>query len=88
MEVLLEAIFTVIFEGSIEGSKMKTLPMWVRILCATIVIFVFLSIVGILGFLSVKIWNEYYHIPSVLFLIVDFVLIAFTIKRIKKEIKR
>ena len=53
---------------------MKTLPMLVRILCATIVIFIFLFVIGILGFLSIKIRNGYYHIPSVLFLIVDLLL--------------
>lgn len=88
MEILFEIIITVIFEGSIEGMKMKKLPMWFRILCAIIVGFMFTFVISILGFLSIIIWNEYYHIPSILFLILDLVLILFTIKKVKKEITR
>lgn len=85
MEILFEIILTVIFEGSVEGMKTKKLPMWVRILCTIIVSCMFTFVISILGFLSIIIWNEYYHIPSILFLILDLVLILFTIKKVKKR---
>jgi hypothetical protein len=83
--MLIEIIISLVFEGSVEVLKIKNLPTWVRILCAAIVGLMFLLVVGIIGFLAVAMWNQYYNIPSALFLIISFVFIVLAVKKIKSR---
>jgi hypothetical protein len=83
MGMLIEIIIGLIFEGSVEVLKIKDLPTWVRILCAAIAGGMFLFIVGIIGFLAVAMWNQYYSIPSILFLAFALAFIIIAIKKIK-----
>jgi hypothetical protein len=84
MGFIFELIFEIILEGSIEGIKNGKIPMWIRIVCAIFVSTIFLFVIGIIGILAIKIWNDYYHIPSILFLILDLALVILIIKKIKK----
>lgn len=86
MDLLLEIIFSIIFEGSIEVMQGKKIPVFIRILCAIIAGLIFLFTIGIIGFVAISIWNEYYHIPSILFFILDLAFTLFAIKKIKNEL--
>ena len=84
MDLLFELIFSIIFEGSIEGMKSKKIPLWIRIICTIMVVAIFSFVISIIGLLAVAMWNEYHHIPSVLLSIVDLLFIIFGIKKVKK----
>jgi hypothetical protein len=89
MEILLELILGFVFEGAMEGMKSKAAPLWLRILCAVLFIAVFLVAVGSIGVVSIFImWDKFYHIPSVLLLLLDFALIAFAVKKVKNIFDR
>jgi hypothetical protein len=89
MEILLELILGFIFEGAMEGMKSKAIPIWLRILCALLFIAVFLVAIGSIGVFSVFImWDTFYHIPSVLLLLLDFALIAFAVKKVKSIVEK
>lgn len=85
MEILVELILTIIFEGSTEGAKTKRFPLWLRILCAIIAAFLFLFILGTVLLVAVLFWNKFYHIPSIGFLLLAMFWIAMAIKTIKSK---
>ncbi len=57
MEYLIEFLFELVIEGSIEASKSPKLPKWVRYPLIVIIAFFFLAVIGLVflaGFLSLK----------------------------------
>lgn len=86
MYILLEIIFDIIFEGSINGVKSKKVPLWIRILCGIIFGLIFLFVVGIMALVSVLMWNQYYNIPSVLFILIDSVFVISAVKKLKRSL--
>ncbi len=91
MELLLEIIFDLILEGSVEVAKNRKISKWIRY---PLVVLISLFIIAIIGLLTVigfalifKGENRYAKLGGILFLIFDIILIISAIKNIKKEIK-
>ncbi len=80
MELIIEFIFELIFEGGIEISKSSKVPKWIRYPLSVIILLFFIAIIGIIlleGILSLK---ENILIGIFLILIGLFMLIMSTIK--------
>jgi biotin transporter BioY len=88
VEYLVEIIIEIIFEGSSEGMKNKKIPMWLRIVCTIIVSLIFLFAIGIIGLVAIAIWEDYYHIPSILFFALDIVIITCTVLKIRNSVNK
>ena len=58
MEVLIEALFELVIEGTIGLSKSKKVPMPIRILCGVLIVTVFAAVVFVIGFVGISILKE------------------------------
>lgn len=58
MEVLIEALFELVIEGTIGLSKSKKVPMPIRILCGMLIVTVFAAVVFVIGFVGISILKE------------------------------
>lgn len=58
MELLIEAVFSLVIEGTIGLSKSKKVPMPIRILCAVFLLLVITAAILLIGFVGVSILKE------------------------------
>ena len=58
MEVLIEALFELVIEGTIGLSKSRKVPMPIRILCGVLIVTVFAAVVFVIGFVGISILKE------------------------------
>jgi TRAP-type C4-dicarboxylate transport system permease small subunit len=65
----------------------KKLPIWLRILCATILGLIFLFILGVTVIFAILLWSKCYNIPSFLLLGISLWWVILTIRKVKKWIK-
>ena len=54
MEVLFEILFEIIVEGSLEASRDKKVPLWIRIIAGLILIAVYGGLVGFLIYEGIR----------------------------------
>ena len=54
METLLEIIYEIIFEGLIYIGTRRNVPIVLRVLCALLVLFVYLGIVGVMLYIGLR----------------------------------
>jgi len=83
LEIILEFIVDLVFELSVEGATSKNIPFWLRLVCAFVVGLVFAFIIAIIIFLAFQIWEVYYHLPSILLLLLALSLIIGLIIKFK-----
>lgn len=86
MEILIEFIFDLIFEGAMEGIKSKTLPKAIRIFLLSIVIAVSVSVMILFSFLAFKLTLSI--IGRLLLLCISAAMAVFIIKLLKKYNER
>ena len=58
MEVLFEILFEIIVEGSLEASRDKKVPLWIRIIAGLILIAVYGGLVGFLIYEGIRSVNR------------------------------
>ena len=57
MEVLFEILFEIIVEGSLEASRDKKVPLWIRIITGLVLIAVYGGLVGFLIYEGIRSMN-------------------------------
>ncbi len=87
MEILFEFIFELLFEGSVEVAKSRSLSKWIRYPVIALLSLCFIAVVllfFVLGiFLIIK--NESYSLfLGLVFLIIDVLFVVSIIKKIKE----
>ena len=90
MELLLEILFDLIVEGSVEVAKDRKISKWIRYPAVVLISLFIIAIIGLLtliGFALILKGDRYAKLAGILFLIFDIILIISAIKNIKKEIK-
>ncbi|MBQ9659155.1 MAG: hypothetical protein IJV31_10420 [Clostridia bacterium] len=90
MELLLEFIFTLIFEGSIEVAKDRKISKWIRYPLIILLSVFFISVIGLIIYVSIgMILSKEHYSPlgGILLLAFVIILIVSAIRSIKKEIK-
>ncbi len=90
MELLLEIIFDLIVEGSVEVAKNVRISKWIRYPIVALISLFIIAIIGLLTFIGFALifkGDTYAKLAGILFLIFDIILIISAIKNIKKEIK-
>ncbi len=90
MEILLEIIFDLIVEGSVEVVKNRKVSKWIRYPIVVLIYLFIIAIIGLLTFIGFALifkGDRYAKLGGILFLIFDIILIISAIKNIKKEIK-
>lgn len=88
MDLLIEFIFELLFEGSIEITKSKKESKWIRYPLIVLLSFFILAIILLIAFLGIKILlsDKSYSIFCGLFLImIDIIFIVSIVKTINKE---
>ncbi len=91
MELLLEIIFELIVEGSIEVSKNRKISKWIRYPLVVLISLFIIAIIGFLifvGFVLILEEDRYAKLGGILFLIFDIILIISAVRNIKKEMKK
>ena len=58
MELLIEAVFSLVIEGTIGLSKSRKVPMPIRILCAVFIFLVLAAVLFLIGFIGISILKE------------------------------
>lgn len=58
MEYLFEFILELAFESSVEASKNPRVPKWIRLLLITIIVLLFLGVIGIVFFTGILMLKE------------------------------
>ena len=58
MEILMEVLFELIFEGGYELSKSKKIPKWIRYPLIGLILLGFILIFLLIVFVGILIWNE------------------------------
>ncbi len=90
MELLLEIIFELIVEGSVEVAKNRKISKWIRYPLVVLISLFIIAIIGLLTFVGFALVFEgeiYAKLGGILFLIFDIILIISAVKNIKKEIE-
>lgn len=90
MEILLEIIFDLLFEGSIEIVKCKKVSKWIRYPLIAIFAALYIFLIGVIGFLGIALIaseQPYTTFFGIFFLIIEIILIISGVKKIKDEIK-
>ncbi len=90
MELLLDIIFELIVEGSVEVAKNRKISKWIRYPLVVLISLFIIAIIGLLTFVGFALVFEgeiYAKLGGILFLIFDIILIISAVKNIKKEIE-
>ena len=58
MDLLIEAVIDLVFEGTIGLSKSKKVPMPIRIICGVLIVTVFAAVIFLIGFVGVSFLKE------------------------------
>lgn len=88
MELLIEFLFDLFFEGAEEIAKDPKMPKPLRIAAGSFIVLLILAVVAIVGFLAVILIKENI-IASIFFFALDiFFIVAFALKFIKVKKKR
>lgn len=86
MEFVLELLFDLILEGSIELGTSRKVPMVLRILALAILVLVFGGLVVVLAVIAVNLWQEDKVVNSILFVVIDIIFVAVIIWGVRKKI--
>lgn len=87
MEFLIELIFDIIFEGSLELSTSRRVPLPLRIFAALILLIVYGGIVVILGLLGVDALRGGKTHIAFFFFVVDLFIIFLAVWAVRKKYK-
>lgn len=71
MELILEFVFELIFEGTIDLSVNKKVPWPLRMLACLILLVVYGGLLSLLGYVGVSLMQEGNAVGGVIFIIVD-----------------
>lgn len=58
MELLIEALFDLVMQGTIGLSKSRKVPMPIRIICGVLIVAVFAAVIFLIGFIGVSFLKE------------------------------
>ena len=91
MDFLIELLFDLILEGSVEAAKSKKVPRWIRY---PLICLLALLVVGMIGgvaalaiFLLVKRQGEYALPLGIVLLILDMVMLASAVRKVRKQLR-
>lgn len=88
MDLLIEFIFELIFDGSIELAKSQKISKWIRYPLIAILSFLILAIIFLMGFIAVALFLSYLaysFLGGLVLFAIDILLIISLIKNIIKE---
>ena len=88
MEFILEFIFDLVFESSMEIAKDKKIKKWIRYPLAFVLFLFIIAVIGTIFFVGIMfIFDEEINIKlaGILFIIFDIILIISAIKKIMNE---
>lgn len=83
LDLVMGVLFEVIFDGSIEIVKAKTLPVWLRAIAAIFLASAFVLIITLIGYVAIFFMNKFYNIPTILFFLLDAFLIMHVFRKVK-----
>lgn len=83
MEYLIEFILELIFEGSIEISKSKKIPKYIRYPLIGIIALFFIAVIGLIFLLGIFIQKENIFL-GIIFIIIGIVMLLMSITKFKK----
>ena len=85
MEYVIEFLFELIFEGCLEAVGEKKVPLIIRILCAAVLLLVFVGIAGILLYTSIVNESGVLLAFTVFFILLIVFTLIYRINKIKKK---
>lgn len=91
MEFILEIIFDIILEGSLEIGTSRKVPVGFRIVAVAVLAFVYIGLVVLLVTFAVDLWKEGRNAAAVIVGIIDIfvsVLIICVVRKKYKEYKK
>lgn len=83
MELIIEILFELIFEGALEISKNRKLSKWIRYPSIFLIILLFVFVITLIGWLAIIMYKENI-IVSILLLVIDIVFIVALIFKVRK----
>ena len=83
MEFIIELILTLALEGSIEASKNKKLPKWIRYSLIAILSLFFISIIAIVFIAAILVY-KFSLIGSIIIFIIGLIMLVSSIMKFKK----
>lgn len=90
MEFLLEIIFDLIVEGSVEVVKSRKVSKWIRYPVVALISLFIIAIIGFLTFIGFSLIakeDRYAKLGGLICLIFDIIIIIFIIRNIRKQMK-
>ena len=87
MEFLLDFIFELVLEGSIEIGTSRKVPLLLRILALTLLVLVYGAFVVLLVVVAVTMWQEGATVGSILVIFIDVIFAGMIVLAVRKKFR-